>query len=88
MKNELKKVKKQKKKLNSALEIVIGAITSTAEEVLCDDEKTAPRVKQIKELTGAARELYSLISALPDGEGDAGETVRIVFEGEGEQWGK
>ena len=46
-------------------------------------------LKQLKELTGAAKELSALISSLSEEDKDSSEaSVTVVFEGEGEEWAK
>ena len=47
-------------------------------------------IKQLKELTGAAKELSALICALDEGTDDNGSAgcVFVSFESEGEEWAK
>ena len=93
MTNESKEeLTNQKSDLTDTLEIVIGAIRSVAESVKAQEGKTADKIKQLKELTGAAKELYALITVLSEenesSEKMDGDTVFVCFEGGGDQWGK
>lgn len=82
----------QKNDLTATLEIVIGAIKSVAQSVKTQEGKTSDKIKQLKELTGAAKELYALITLLTEECGRSsekdGNTVCVYFEGGSEQWGK
>ena len=82
----------QEKSLNRAFVVVADVIESIANGIRNDIENGKKcEVKQIKELTGAAKELSSLLLTLNSDTGTTADNekhVTIVFESEGEQWGK
>ena len=85
-----KRKTKQEKSLNRAFAVLATVIESMATGIKNDiDTGKKCEVKQIKELTGAAKELSSLLSTLSCENAPANEKhITVVFESEGEQWGK
>ena len=82
----------QEKSLNRAFATITSVIEAMATGIKKDmEDKKKCDVKQIKELTGAAKELSALLSALSAEHGLQKENekrITVVFESEGEQWGK
>ena len=86
-----KRKTKEEKKLSRAIDI-LASIIETKAALILDTIKNGERnddIKQIKELTGAVKELSSLIyQSCDDGKDDGRDAFRVIFEGEGEEWAK
>lgn len=68
------------------LAAVTRQLMGAVEETLTD--RSAPvSVRELKDLTALVRELLTL-QELADGEQAQAETLRVVLEGEAEQWGE
>lgn len=82
----------QEKSLNRAFITVASIIESMATDMKKDIENGKKcDAKHIKELTGAAKELSALLTALSTGNTSHKENeklITVLFESEGEQWGK
>lgn len=86
-----KKMKREEKKLSHTVNTLASMIDTIATSMKGDIECGVEfDLKQLKELTGAAKELSCLISSLNASkeEKDEGGDVTVVFEGEGEEWAK
>ncbi|MBQ2729671.1 MAG: hypothetical protein IJF69_02745 [Clostridia bacterium] len=84
------KKQREQKKLSRAVNTLASIVDSIATSMKADLKSGEMfDIKQLKELTGAAKELSALICAL-DSESSENEqsTVAIRFEGEGEEWAK
>ncbi len=91
--NDTKKKKKQRrdqKKLSHTVNTLASIIDSIATAMKGDiDGGEEWDLKQLKELTGAAKELSCLIASLSAEDKEEKSTAVIVaFEGEGEGWAK
>lgn len=91
--NETKKQKKKRrdqKKLSHTVNTLASIIDTIATSMKGDiDGGEEWDLKQLKELTGAAKELSALISSLSEDDKDTSESsVTVVFESEGEEWAK
>ncbi len=82
----------QEKSLNRAFATITSVIENMATGIKKDMESGKKcDVKQIKELTGAAKELAALLGTLSCSQNTPYENekrITVVFESEGEQWGK
>ena len=84
--------KKRKSKGEARLEKAINALASIIElksSAMLEkmEEDTSVEIKQIKELTGAVKELSALIYQNEGGTQDTG-SYTVIFQGEGEEWAK
>lgn len=91
--NDTKKQKKKRrdqKKLSHTVNTLASIIDTIATSMKGDiDGGQEWDLKQLKELTSAAKELSALISSLSDDDRDSSESsVTVVFESEGEDWAK
>ena len=80
------KKKSTDKKLQSAVSAIADIISSEATSLKNDSERD---IRQLKELTAAAKELAAVIKALEKEvvQADASETkISIVFEEDKEKW--
>ena len=84
------KKKREEKKLSHTVNTLASMIDTIATSMKGDIEDGVEfDLKQLKELTGAAKELSGLISSLNTEENDDSATsVCVVFRGEGEDWAK
>jgi hypothetical protein len=91
--NDTKKKKKErrdKKKLSHTVNTLAAIIDTIATSMKGDiDGGEEWDLKQLKELTGAAKEISALISSLSEKEGEhGGESLTVIFDGEGEELAK
>lgn len=91
--NDTKKRKRKRrdqKKLSHTVNTLASIIDTIATSMKGDiDGGEEWDLKQLKELTGAAKELSALISSLSEDDKDSAESsFTVVFEGEGEEWAK
>jgi len=86
-----KRKTKEEKKLSSAIDTLASIIEAKASSMLdCIlGDSDSVEIKQIKELTGAVKELSALICQKNgDTSEESGNTFTVIFEGEGEEWAK
>ena len=85
-----KRERRDKKKLSHTVNTLASIIDTIATSMKGDiDGGEEWDLKQLKELTGAAKELSALIASLSDAEGEErGETITVLFESEGEELAK
>lgn len=87
-----KRMSSQEKSLNRAFITVASVIENMAISINREMESGKKcDVKQIKELTGAAKEISALLDTLNTNQNTTSENqnnITVVFESEGEQWGK
>ena len=88
-----KSVKKQasdETHLRAAVKTMSRIVSSMARELSLQSksESGAADVKQLKELTIAAKELSSLIRVLNNDVPEPSDEIRVSFEGETENWAK
>lgn len=78
------KAKTTDKKLRRAIASMVDIIADEASEMKRDEERN---LKQLKELTGAAKELATVIKTLEnEGENEGSSVVRVVFGEEEKKW--
>lgn len=84
-----KKKRREEKKLSHTVNTLASIIDTIATSMKGEiDSGEGWDLKQLKELTGATKELSSLISTLSDEGKDEGHTITVSFEGEGEDYSK
>ena len=84
-----KKERRDKKKLGHTVNTLASIIDTIATSMKGDiDGGEEWDLKQLKELTGAAKELSALIASLSENEEERGETLTVLFEDEGEELAK
>lgn len=84
-----KKCSRTEKKLHRAVDTLASVIDLMALSIKNElDGDNVCDVKQIKELTGAAKELSGLMAAIDqkNGEDTSDNRITVLFEGEGEKW--
>ncbi|MBE6588057.1 MAG: hypothetical protein E7647_06555 [Ruminococcaceae bacterium] len=81
---------KDRKKLGRAVNTLASIIDSIATSMKGDiDRGEECDLRQLKDLTGAAKELCALISSLdPEERDEKTASLTVLFEGEGEKWAK
>ena len=91
--NDTKKKKNErrdKKKLSHTVNTLAAIIDTIATSMKGDiDGGEEWDLTQLKELTGAAKELSALIASLSEEDGEnKGETLTVIFESDGEELAK
>lgn len=80
--------KRKSNKIKKALDRVSDPIIQLANEMHLEDGCIDPvKVKQLKELTSAAKELSGLIRSMEEGESTDSE-ITVLFEGGASEWAK
>ena len=86
-----KRKTKEERKLSSAIDTLASIIEAKSSSMLdcIRGDSDSVEIKQIKELTGAVKELSALICQKNgDTSEESGNTFTVIFEGEGEEWAK
>lgn len=83
-----RKTRRNEKRLTRAVDTIASIIDSIASSMKGEiDSGGGWDIKQLKELTVAAKELSGLICALnSDGESEKGDHITVYFEGESKEW--
>ncbi len=83
-----KRMRRNEKKLTRAVDTIASIIESIASSMKGEiDSGGNWDIKQLKELTGAAKELSVLICALnTDGDEKTGDHITVYFEGDSKEW--
>ncbi|MBQ5332317.1 MAG: hypothetical protein IJ389_02915 [Clostridia bacterium] len=78
------KAKKTDKKLRSAIATMVDIVAKEATAMKKEEERN---LKQLKELTGAAKELATVIKTLDsDDEKDNASVINVIFGEEEKDW--
>ena len=89
---EIKKRKsKEEKKLSKAINTLASIIEAKALSMMecIEGSSDSVEIKQIKELTGAVKELSALIyQNSNESMENTSDSITVIFEGEGEEWAK